>query len=182
MFRATLLSMFYVIQPMLFWIISKETELANFSKRLEQIAHALKLTKQAIAEGGGISAQTVSVYLKGDTLPNQKTLAAWVKAYNLNAHWLLTGEGEMLADHQNQALQHPLAQRVNQVALLMSESGVDELEQLRAVRAMVDGEIDKLAQRRGGTGASAPQADMPRAEENSSPAAARKLAAGDDSV
>jgi transcriptional regulator with XRE-family HTH domain len=150
--------------------------------RLRDSIRALGLTDKAFAEAGGITRQTLAGYLNTDREPSRDTLAAWVKAYNLNAHWLLTGEGEMLADHQNQALQHPLAQRVNQVALLMSESGVDELELLRAVRAMVDGEIDKLAQRRGGTGASAPQADMSRAEENSSPAAARKLAAGDDSV
>jgi len=154
----------------------------DFAARLNNAISALRVSKGEFAAEADIRAATLTGYLNADRLPNQKTLAAWVKAYNLNAHWLLTGEGEMLADHQNPPLQHPLAQRVNQVALVMSESGVDEMELLRAVRAMVDGEMDKLTQRRGGTGSSTPPGGASRAEEMGSSASAQRKAAGDDSV
>ncbi len=153
----------------------------TLASRLKSAISTLKVSKGDFALEGGVRAATLTGYLKGETLPNQETLARWVKKYCISADWLLTGDGEMLADHQNPPLQHPLAQRVNQVALLMSESGVDELELLRAVRAMVDGEIDKLAQRRGGNGASTPPGGACRAEEESSPASATRMAAGDDS-
>jgi hypothetical protein len=156
--------------------------MTDFAARLNSIIFALKIRKGDFAAAGGVNGATLGGYLNDGRLPNQKTLGNWVKAYNLNAHWLLTGEGEMLADHQNPPLQHPLAQRVNQVALVMSGSGVDDLELLRAVRAMVDGEMDKLTQRRGGTGSSTPPGGASRAEDAGSPTSAQRKVAGDDSV
>lgn len=150
----------------------------NFSERLELVSRTLKLAKQTIAEDGGVSAQTITAYIKGETLPSQKTLANWVHAYKLDAHWLLTGEGEMMAGRQSPTLTTPLAQRVDQVAQVMSDSGVDEMELLRAVRAMVDGEMDKLARLRGGSGVVESTTGMTRAAADSAPDVARKIAAG----
>ncbi|MBI5520196.1 MAG: hypothetical protein HY916_09065 [Desulfovibrio sp.] len=152
----------------------------NFADRLNATILALKVRKGDFAEAGGVNGATLGGYLNDGRLPNQRTLANWVKKYNLNAHWLLTGEGEMfLADHQV-PLTHPLAQRVNQVALVMAESGVDDLELLRTVRAMVEGEMDKLIRARGGYGAAEPAARLPRAAEDAAAYPARKKAAGDD--
>lgn len=149
-------------------------------ERLREAITKLNVPDKAFADAGGVTRQTLAGYLNSDREPARDTLAKWVKAYNLNAHWLLTGEGEMfLADHQV-PLTHPLAQRVNQVALVMAESGVDDLEVLRAVRAMVEGEMDKLIRARGGYGAAEPAARLPRAAEDAAAYPARKKAAGDD--
>ena len=67
----------------------------KFSERLQNILDTCKVPKGKLAEVGGITPQTITSYLKDGSLPSQKTLAAWVKAYGLDAHWLLTGEGEM---------------------------------------------------------------------------------------
>jgi len=151
----------------------------DFGERINSIIYTLKVRKKDFATAGGINGATLGGYLNDGRLPNQKTLASWVKAYNLNAHWLLTGEGEMLADHQNPPLTTPLAQRVNQVALVMTESGVDDMELLRAVRAMIDGEMAKLDRLRGGTGAALELEPGSQRAENEAAHPARKKAAGD---
>lgn len=118
-------------------------------QRLRDAIKALNLTDKAFAKAGGITRQTLSGYLNTDREPTRDTLANWVRECKLNAHWLLTGEEEMLHTGGTTALSDPIAQRVDQVARTMRESGADELDMLRAVRAMLEGEIAKLAKERG---------------------------------
>ena len=147
-------------------------------ERLREAITKLNVPDKAFADAGGVTRQTLAGYLNSDREPTRDTLANWVKAYKLNAHWLLTGEGEMLlADHQV-PLTHPLAQRVNQVALVMAESGADDLAVLCAARAMVDGEIEKVLRTHGGSGDD-PLDGTPRAAKTAA-YPARKRAAGDD--
>lgn len=153
----------------------------NFSGRLNLIIATLKVRKGDFATAGGVNAATLGGYLNDGRLPNQKTLANWVKKFNINAHWLLTGEGDMLQTSLASPLTSPLAQRVNQVASTMSDSGADDLSILRATRAMIDGEINKVLKERGGYGVAEPQAGLGRAAEEPAGYADPKKAAGGSS-
>ena len=144
----------------------------------------LKVDQKDLAASADISAQTITGYLRNGRLPNQKTLAAWVKAYGLDAHWLLTGEGEMFpakAQGQAVAIINPMAVRLDELARLLGGSGVDELEILRAQRAMLDGEMEMLAKARGGYRVCEPIPSRKAAEEPAGYPAPQQ-AAGDDSV
>jgi phage repressor protein C with HTH and peptisase S24 domain len=67
-----------------------------FNERLRSVISELGLADKDFAAAGGVTRQTLSGYLNTDREPGRDTLAAWVKAYGINAHWLLTGEGPML--------------------------------------------------------------------------------------
>jgi len=62
----------------------------------------LKVEKKLFAQAGGVTAQSLSGYLAAIREPGATCLAGWVRAFHINGHWLLTGEGEMLGD-QGQA-------------------------------------------------------------------------------
>lgn len=113
-----------------------------FSKRLQMIIDEKKIQKKDLAKVGGVSSTSLTYYLQGKNLPSQDTLEKWVKAYSLNGTWLLTGQGSMFRD-QADPLTDPIARRVDTVAKTMRESGAAELEVLRSIRAMIDGEIAK---------------------------------------
>lgn len=68
----------------------------NFNERLRSVISGLGLADKDFAAAGGVTRQTLSGYLNTDREPGRDTLAAWVKSYGINAHWLLTGEGPML--------------------------------------------------------------------------------------
>ena len=116
-----------------------------FSKRLQMLIDEKKIQKKDLAKVGGVSATSLTYYLQGKNLPSQDTLEKWVKAYSLNGTWLLTGQGSMFRDHAD-PLTDPIARRVDTVAKTMRESGAAELEVLRSIRAMIDGEIAKAGQ------------------------------------
>jgi phage repressor protein C with HTH and peptisase S24 domain len=67
----------------------------DFAERLRQVIKATGLEQKDYAAVADLSGQTVTGYLLNGRLPNQRTLAAWVQAFGIDAHWLLTGEGEM---------------------------------------------------------------------------------------
>lgn len=118
-----------------------------FSKRLQMIIDEKKIQKKDLAKVGGVSATSLTYYLQGKNLPSQDTLEKWVRAYGLNGTWLLTGQGSMFRE-QADPLADPIARRVETVAKTMRESGAAELDVLRSIRAMIDGEIAKAGQAR----------------------------------
>jgi transcriptional regulator with XRE-family HTH domain len=118
-----------------------------FSKRLQMIIDEKKIQKKDLAKVGGVSATSLTYYLQGKNLPSQDTLEKWVRAYGLNGTWLLTGQGSMFRE-QADPLADPIARRVETVAKTMRESGAAELDVLRSIRAMIDGEIAKAEQAR----------------------------------
>lgn len=59
---------------------------------------AKNLLNKEFAELAGIKSQTLTSYLRGQALPNAKTLAAWKQKIGINIDWLLTGEGQPFAD------------------------------------------------------------------------------------
>ena len=64
--------------------------------RLRELIVALNLTQTAFALELGIAKSTVSDVINGrlKDLPNSVQIRL-IREYNVNAHWLLTGEGEM---------------------------------------------------------------------------------------
>ena len=119
----------------------------GLGERLASLAKSLGKEDQEVAQLGGISKETLSGYKSGRAQPRFGALLEWCKNTGVNANWLLLGEGPMFRD-QIQTLADPIAQRVEAVGRTMRESGAAEAEILRAIRAMIDGEIAKAEQAR----------------------------------
>ena len=66
-----------------------------FATRLRQLIQNLRIKDIEFAQQGGITKQTLSTYLKGRSEPSRATMANWVKIFQIDGTWLLTGEGEM---------------------------------------------------------------------------------------
>ncbi len=119
----------------------------GLSERLAALAKSLGKEDQELAQLGGISKETLSGYKSGRAQPRFGALLEWCKNTGVNANWLLLGQGPMFRD-QIQTLADPIAQRVEAVGRTMRESGAAEADILRAIRAMIDGEIAKAEQAR----------------------------------
>lgn len=63
--------------------------------RLKALRKSLGLTQQAFGERLGVKQNTVAQYEIGRTIPSSPIISAICKEYNVNEHWLRTGEGEM---------------------------------------------------------------------------------------
>jgi len=150
--------------------------------RLRELMVATAKSGQQLAIIAKVTKQTFSGYLNSGRIPSVAVLGRWVLDFGLNANWLLTGKGHMLLETEASALSDPIAQRVDQVASAMRGAGVDEMEVLRSVRAMVDGEMAKLAKARGGYGVAEPVAGMPRAAEQQGAYPGTVKPSGDDTV
>jgi len=77
-------------------IIEKElNELKSFSigKRLKWIIKKLKLTAKEFSEKCGISYHTIMQYLNDKRTPGASNLRPIAETFNINLHWLITGEG-----------------------------------------------------------------------------------------
>ena len=69
---------------------------AEFAKRLIEVQKANDLTQKGMAEQIGLNKpHTLKSYLDGKTLPNAETISLLVQKFDVDAHWLLTGEGSM---------------------------------------------------------------------------------------
>ncbi len=151
----------------------------KFCELLKELRKAIGTTNIALAETGDITPQTITSYLADKSLPSHKTLAGWVKAYGINAQWLLTGEGPMFTGPADAPqLADPLSIKVDQVARAMRSSGAGEEAVLLAVRAMIDGELDRARGRYSVRESTSP----PLAAEGAAGYQDPKKAAGGDSV
>lgn len=63
--------------------------------RLKQARTALNLQQGAFAKKLGILQQQLSKYERGFNKPSIEFLIKLSKIFNINIHWLLTGEGQM---------------------------------------------------------------------------------------
>ncbi|BBD08430.1 helix-turn-helix domain-containing protein [Desulfovibrio ferrophilus] len=75
----------------------------GLAERLQSVISSEKIQKKKLAELGEITTQTMSDYLSGKTLPSAKALTNWIKNFELNANWVLTGEGSMFRDERGQS-------------------------------------------------------------------------------
>lgn len=86
----------------------QRNDLIEFAKRLEELISSLKIEKREFAKAGGVTAQTLSGYLAAIREPGATALGGWVRAYKVNANWLLTGIGTMtLTETEPQQAQNP---------------------------------------------------------------------------
>ncbi len=151
----------------------------DFKLRLREVKAALEISDSALAEVAGISRQSINGYLNSDREPSRDTLASWIKTYGINAQWLLTGEGPMFTGPADTPqLADPLSIKVDQVARAMRSSGAGEEAVLLAVRAMIDGELDRVRGRYSVRESASPPLAAEGAEGYQDP----KKAAGGDSA
>ena len=77
----------------------------NLTGRLNEIARHYGLTKYSeFAKKTGFSHQTASNYLKGKQNPDAMKLSLIIKIFDkVDAHWLLTGDGQMFKNQITEA-------------------------------------------------------------------------------
>ena len=116
-----------------------ERKLATMPERINEIyRYAIAIgkvsTKQEFAELVGINNVTLSRFLNGKTEPSKKTIQSINEAIGspFNEAWLLTGEGEMMADGTSV---NPNTQ-TSDIRLLITE--------MRESRIEKDKQIDRL--------------------------------------
>ena len=117
-------------------------DIASFPARLRQLSEALKIEHQVLARAGGVSKATFSNYLHGEKFPRMETLANWIAKYNVNANWLILGQGAMF--HDGQAVEHaahpsgdPVVERMRAaVTLLKNANAADEIIQNAILAAL----------------------------------------------
>ncbi|MBN2140858.1 MAG: helix-turn-helix domain-containing protein [Desulfovibrionaceae bacterium] len=113
----------------------------EFKKRIRTVIETLKISDKEFAEQGGITRQTLSGYLNTDREPSRSTLAKWIRAYGINANWLLLGEGPMFrTESKPDQPTDPLAQRVETVVRALREANADDATVQRAILAIVTSE------------------------------------------
>ncbi|HLP45137.1 MAG TPA: helix-turn-helix transcriptional regulator [Candidatus Deferrimicrobium sp.] len=66
-------------------------------KRLKQFRHTIQLTLGALAEQCGLSIGMLSETESGHNKPSPNLMLALYRLYSMNINWLLTGEGEPIA-------------------------------------------------------------------------------------
>lgn len=70
--------------------------------RIRQIRGELSVV--AFAESIGVSREAIRRFENGTNNPSARTISDICKTYNVNEHWLRTGEGEMFNDEQPPSL------------------------------------------------------------------------------
>lgn len=75
------------------------------NRTIQAIEHLLRsipgLTKSAMAESFGISPSKFTEILKGRMNAGTEIMSGLSSNYNVSAHWILTGEGEMISEIPN---------------------------------------------------------------------------------
>nr|WP_285906823.1 helix-turn-helix transcriptional regulator [Pseudodesulfovibrio sp. SB368] len=140
-----------------------DVTLRSIHARLEDVIHELGVSKKDFAKAGGVTPQALSGYLAGRRTPDAEVIAKWVRAYNLNANYLLVYRGTVFRSEADN--RHPMeieqpgqaenpprshagfAGVVHGVEQAMQ--GADELAVLKAVIARLEGEHQLLAKKRG---------------------------------
>lgn len=69
----------------------------TISARIAAVIKASGLTKTAFAERLNVSQSFVSRLAVGASVPSERTILDICREFNVNEHWLRTGEGEMFS-------------------------------------------------------------------------------------
>ncbi len=114
----------------------------GFKERLQEVIHQLRIEDQDFAKAGGISKATLSGYFGSDRQPKQETIANWIVKYNIDANWLMLGEGEMFRGNEtvfNLSLPN-ITKKLMDVEKSMDKAA--QLAKLEAMKAVIEGEIE----------------------------------------
>ena len=77
-------------------------EVFSLSNRVKAIREALKLSQREFGEKLGVSRDVISNIEYNRVLPKELLLRHICELYNVNQHWLETGEGEMFNGDPNE--------------------------------------------------------------------------------
>ncbi len=120
----------------------------DFTKRLLEVIHALRIEQQDFGKAGGVSKGTFSNYALGNSQPKLEALSRWVDKYNINANWLLIGEGEMFrgegtekpvkAESEDVAVSDPISQRMKVAVDLLNKAGASPEVIQQAIMKILD--------------------------------------------
>lgn len=120
------------------------SEHEHLGERLEQFIAATGLKKSAIAAALGIQPSQLSRYLGADGQMPQREPLEQLAAMGCNLHWLITGEGEMMADNQaGRTLQHRLGSSSDGQPVLVGNAEsvlstrVISMEDVRALESLL---------------------------------------------
>ena len=67
----------------------------SIGKRIKELKISLRVTSGALAQVLEIPVRTIGSYEREEAQPSPKFIAALIEKYNVNANWLLTGNGNM---------------------------------------------------------------------------------------
>lgn len=65
-------------------------------ERIKKIREVLKISQTEFSEVFEVSQKTISNWETGRNEPPMEKLKKFAEIYNINIHWLITGEGEMI--------------------------------------------------------------------------------------
>ena len=114
----------------------------GFKERLQEVIHQLRIEDQDFAKAGGISKATLSGYFGSERQPKQETIANWIVKYNIDANWLMLGEGDMFRGNEtvlNLSLPN-ITKKLMDVEKSMDKAA--QLAKLEAMKAVIEGEIE----------------------------------------
>ncbi|MEZ6855009.1 XRE family transcriptional regulator [Halodesulfovibrio aestuarii] len=130
----------------------------DFPKRLLQVIHALRLEQQEFGQVGRVKKTTFSNYVLGNSQPKMESLALWVDTYNINANWLLIGEGEMFRSNaedkkkvqetSQESLQDsdPVVRRMETATRLLEKAGASPEKIQDAIMKILDSQNEPHTQ------------------------------------
>ena len=108
------------------------------SERLRALIHHLKLTRTEFARECGLIPERVSKTIRSNSEPKLGMISSiYLRFPEINPHWLITGEGEMLKkDHvPSTSLKEKTALFAEEVLMLMLKSREEESVILRKLLA-----------------------------------------------
>jgi len=93
-------------------------------------------TQKALAEAVGIRAQTISLYINGETQPNIETLLKIADYFGVSTDWLLTGvSAESIDINDYTGLSEEAIKMLNNMNLIEKVSGVVSMPLLNSILA-----------------------------------------------
>lgn len=132
-----------------YWVKLCEISLMDtttFSERLLQLSKALDIEHQALARAGGVSKATFSNYIHGEKFPRMETIANWITKYNINANWLIAGQGPMLNDGDRTSLagnasSDPVIERMRCAVKLLQDANASDETIQNAIMATLSSKV-----------------------------------------
>lgn len=107
------------------------------NERIKQIRKILGLTQQKFADRLGIARGNIAAYEVGKNPPSDAVIALICREFNVNEHWLRTGEGEMflspdrrteISRFMNQLLQEDDHSFKNRLVSVLADLNMEEWE------------------------------------------------------